>query len=481
MNILWIEDFDGLSSGTDTLESMFKNLLSFNDWEEDELNLIIRPTDLKKFCEQQKSVHQIYLCRNYSDYIDFKENSLIINKIDVAIIDIDLNNRNKNYNFSAKIPDGHSEEEFHKKAGFYIFNDLIHLGVPAELMRFMTAQDNSLDDFKKDCIKNYMPPVEGFIKGKDYEELRDWLTLQQSSYAILRRGIIEGCRCIANLIKNEEKDDKDRKAKEEQLTKDYLRFNNYIEKSEKKVSLDDMRDYLKVLENFLPLRKPNDKAALYKLFVRTLAHEWDAAEPKQLNKQNKQNGLYAFTWIMKMSRNWLAHGKIFEQLKAQDVAYLFIVNMRAMFDLGDNLLVYEKHLLNLFANEVLPEKMKEKIGDNPSLKKDNKNYKQREIPLAKNYAILLDKNGKAFQAVNFHDALNNFQKESEKDNDFFIKGLFQTFWFLTSSGYVYIPSDKDKVHDDLKYQFKYFDYHKDSQDYLFELARHIYNYSFTEV
>jgi hypothetical protein len=161
-----------------------------------------------------------------------------------------------------------------------------------------------------------------------------------------------------------------------------LRFKDFINETEKKVSIEDLHDYVKVLENFLPLREPSDthKAVLYKLFVRTLSHEWEAAEPKQLNKQNKQNGLYAFSWIMKMSRNWLAHGKVFEQLTAPDLAYLFIVNMRAMYDLGDKLLPYEKRLLGLFSKVISMDEMKEVIGSY---------HGNRKIPLIQSYAALL--------------------------------------------------------------------------------------------
>ncbi|MEF3075699.1 hypothetical protein V2P20_11755 [Methylobacter sp. Wu1] len=291
--------------------------------------------------------------------------------------------------------------------------------------------------------------------------------LRKNNYLVLRRGIIEGCRHIVKLIE------------ENKLTKDDLRFNHFISETEKKVSIDDLQDYIKVLEKFLPLRAPSNNSSLYKLFIRTLAHEWEAAEPKQLNKQNKQNGAYAFSWIMKMSRNWLAHGKVFEQLNPQDVAYLFIVNMRAMFDLGDKLLPYESHLLRLFTNVLREDEMKARIGDPPH-KKNTENYNQRKIPLVENYAALLMKyNSHARQAINFHDALNNLQKNNDNasDSDFFIKGLYQTFWFLTSIGEVYIPQDEEQIRKFhcLNYQFKYFDYQK---DYLFELARHIYNSSF---
>ena len=163
-----------------------------------------------------------------------------------------------------------------------------------------------------------------------------------------------------------------------------------IKDPNKNVSLEDLHDYLEVLENFLPLcrQENNDTTTLYKLFIRILAHEWEAVEPKPLNSQKE---IYAFSWIMKMTRNWLAHSKVFEQLTPQDVAYLFIVNIRTMFDLGDDLLPYEKHLLSLFTTVISTDEMTDRIGDNPR-KRNDKNPNGRNIPLVENYASILKKN-----------------------------------------------------------------------------------------
>jgi hypothetical protein len=202
-------------------------------------------------------------------------------------------------------------------------------------------------------------------------------------------------------------------------------------------------------------------------------------QPKQLNKQNKQNGIYAFTWIMKMSRNWLAHGKVFEKLAPQDVAYLFIVNMRAMFELSDQLLPYEKNLLSLFSGTINADELKEVVGSF---------HGNRKIPLIQNYAALLHISGKHWEAVNYHDALNQFQKnkteKSAEDITFLITGLYQSFWFLTSNGFISLPRDADKnldtkklkTYNAINYQFGFFDYSK--PNFLLEFSRQIYNRSF---
>ena len=103
---------------------------------------------------------------------------------------------------------------------------------------------------------------------------------------------------------------------------------------------------------------------------------------------------------------------------------------------------------------------------------------ERKIPLVENYAVLLDKTGSTWEAISFYDALNKLQSYGG-DKVFLIKGLYQVFWFLTSVGGVCIPKKDNKPIKGLKsllYEFSYYDYEK--QNYIFELARHIYKRSF---
>ena len=332
-------------------------------------------------------------------------------------------------------------------------------------------EKNTYNRFCDSFKKAFVDPPKEINKGLNVtKRLNEWLEgHEKNDYLVLRRGIIKACQYLKDL----------------KIASKYdLLFNNFIEKDEKKIEIPDIHNYLEVLANFLPLHKPKDTANLYKLLLRTLAHEWEAAEPDNIRKQKNQDNkteLFAFSRIMKTSRNWLAHSKIFENLQAQDVAYLFIINMRAMFDLGENLVPYEKHLLSLF-DDISVNEMKNNIGDNPNTQRSNSKYQARKIPLIENYALLLKKTGNTWQAINFQDAFNNLQKNKDKNIDaaVFIKGLYQMFWFMTSSGNVSIPDDqKLKTVNTLYYQFKYFDYHKDKQDYIFELARHIYSRSFS--
>jgi len=93
MNILWIEDFGGrLDRGTATLSLMFRDLISFDNCNEDDLRLLDNPNDLENFFKENTALHCVYLCRHYFDYVDFKTNNELARKIDAVIIDINLDN-----------------------------------------------------------------------------------------------------------------------------------------------------------------------------------------------------------------------------------------------------------------------------------------------------------------------------------------------------------------------------------------------------
>ena len=454
MNILWIEDFGGnLSTGTDTLSLMFQNLISFDNWDEDELKLLEKPKELESFCKKNSALHCILLCRHYFDYIDFKSNNDLTRKIDSVIIDIRLDNK---VDLSLPIPSAsHTNPKFHEEAGFYIFNDLVHLGFPADKICFMTGEMNSFDGFKKQCDDIYIPNVIGFEKrDAEYGKLREWIKERESDYVKLRRGIIEGCKQLKEL-------------------KEKLCFDKYS-KDDKKPAFLDMDDYLDILESFLPLREPSNKAALYKLFIRTLAHEWEeSVEPKRINDDQTT---FAFSWIMKMSRNWMAHNStaIFNNLKEQDIAYLFVCNMRAIFDLGIDVKGYEKNLFILF----------NKSEETKAFKSSELIVKEKDIPLVKHYVSYFNEKTKKVQVHHIlHDLQNDKAKLKEKGDDFFITGLYHSFWFLTSEH----DDKKDKavennrnpnqVYISRHYTFYCFDYTQ--SEFLLKFSSHIYSRSFS--
>lgn len=458
---LWIEDFEN------SVKTTASDVLS---------GIIEEPfdNDARKLKRKLKD-QGIFLELTFQDGLSFIRDKDKLNQVDYIILDIDLKSHEGSiedispdvlqllYEFQDYTQaeyESKNEDLFNKActdlkeiAGFYLYTQLVlELGFPKTHILFCSNHGentkNIQDAFKKAKIS--LPQ----IHQKSDPKVQQWLKNRYDEpYSRLRRGIIEGCKYLRN------------------LTDEKLRFNKFIQEQDKQITLEDLHNYLDVLANFLPLREPPDKATFYKLFVRTLAHEWESANPNNASDRNKKE-LFAFAWIMKMTRNWLAHSRVFEKINEQDVAYLFIVNMRVMFTLEDHLLSHEKHLLKLFEIIISEQELKVKISDKPQ---------DRKIPLEASYVALLNKTENKRQAINFHDALNNLQKFSSLENsEYLIQGLYQTFWFLTSSGYVYeaiLNNSKTR----LNYQFGYFDYYKDKKDsYLFELARHIYKRSFRE-
>ena len=461
---LWIEDFEN------SVKTTASDVLS---------GIIEEPfdNDARKLKRKLKD-QGVFLELTFQDSLSFIRDKDKLNQVDYIILDIDLKSHEGSiedispdvlkllYEFQAYTQaeyESKNEDLFNKActdlkeiAGFYLYTQLVlELGFPKTHILFCSNHGentkNIQDAFKKAKIS--LPQ----IHQKSDPKVQLWVKDRYDDpYSRLRRGIIEGCKYL------------------KKLTEEKLRFNDFIQEQGKQVDLEDLHNYLDVLENFLPLRAPTDKAVFYKLFVRTLAHEWESAKPWESLKSVSQE-IFAFASIMKMTRNWLAHSRVFEDINEQDVTYLFIVNMRAMFCLDDSLLDYENHLLQLFepisANEI-----EKKIGNEKPL--------TREIPLEKNYATLLKKRNRRFDvAINFHDALNDLQTKLQKstnsqDKNYLIQGLYQTFWFLTSSGRVLDTPLKDGS-TKLNYNFRYFGYSKSKKDsYLFELARHIYKRSF---
>lgn len=468
---LWVEDFKSSEMQREeniissTIELVFGSILKNEEFDDE--------YDARDLLEEQG----VTLKLNLLEALEFIRDPNELAKVDFVVLDVDMplkrdGQPDKNNYLPPLIEQYQSETELKKIAGYQIYIDLvIELGFPKSHILFCSNHAGYFEEFTEKFKRSNIKFPDLLQKEHD-EDIKNWLTEAHSDYFVLRRGIIEGCKNLRT------------------LTEDKFHFNEFIKDDDKELSLYDVANYTEVLENFFPLSEPQNKQHIYKLFVRTLAHEWDATEPKNIKsnkkrekktqeEKDKENILFAFSWIMKMTRNWMAHTKLFEQLEPKDVAFLFIINMRAMFDLGDDLLPYERKLLRLFKKTLSEDKMQDKMGNNPK-KRNKTNLKGRDIPFVENYAELLSKTGNTWQAINFHDALNNLQKNKQNtvDNKFFIKGLYQTFWFLTSSGGVYIPKDKEQVKNfsTLNYQFNFFNYAK--KPYLFEIARHIYTRSF---
>ncbi|MEI6335166.1 MAG: hypothetical protein WCS87_11435 [Methylococcaceae bacterium] len=456
---LWIEDFDGCevkATASDVLSEITPDAVNCSDKEE-----------LKRYLKSEN----LFLELSLQDGLEFIKNRL--EEIDYIILDINLvpyleddpiNSCLKSilsefHNYSAqenesllkqreRIKALCSDAQLKENGGYYLFTQLIvEKGFPKQHILFCSNHGDTTtsiqDTFKS--AKIALPP----IYKKSDKEVNEWVkSCYENPYSRLRRGIIEGCKYLKDYLEN--------------LPEEKLNFNNFIKNTEKQVNLADMHDYLDVLENFLPLREPSDKAALYKLFIRTLAHEWEAAD-----------FIKGEAWIMKCTRNWITHNStLFNELDEKILAYLFIINMRVMFSFDEVAQPYEEILLDLFKEDDLSVAIfKNQIAD-------------QLFPLSKAYLDLKNlvlnerknKNNNVHDGFYFNELANNLQQSNsslKNDKQLFSKLLYQMFWLTTSNPFISTGYKRNLL------EIKFWDFNYAEKPYLFELARHIYSRSFS--
>lgn len=439
-HFLWVEDFKASETEREdnivasTIDLVFGNILENQEFKDE--------YQARRLLEKKG----VFLRHNLLDALEFIHNPTELAKVDFIILDVDMplsrpeQKDNKNYLPPLIKQYNNSETELKKIAGYQIYIDLvIELGFPKSHILFCSNHAGYFDEFTKKFKDSNIkfPPLYEKEHKKDIE---NWLTTAQSDYFVLRRGIIEGCKKLKEILPAD---------------KEQIPFNNFV--SENKINSDEVRDYLDILENFLPLHQPENTAALYKLFIRTLSHEWESAKPEKIK---------GLAWIMKSTRNWITHNStLFSALDETMVAYLFILNMRMMFSFDEAVQPYEKILLDLFAKEALTEQL---------FKDKSKN---KLIPIGEAYCdiknLALDNNVK--DAFVFSTIANNIQESNSairNDKKLFSKLLYQMFWLINSYPRVDIKNRK-------LLEINFSDFYYVEKTYLFELARHIYNRSFS--
>jgi hypothetical protein len=470
MRILLIEDF-GKREGTIKayIRDVFGDLLgrdAMPHWKDDDIDLEEEPEELLNFFKQYSPNHdEAVLCRHYFDFKQVNHN--ILQDFDVILLDINLS---EGVNRQAPVPEGYK----HEKGGFYIYHELLRHGFPDNKICFLTGEGDTLGNFKHMCHEMSMPkPSHAFEKGDEgFKAIRNWLETQHSDdYLTLRRGIIEGCRYILSQF--------------EQHPAEMIQFAQFLENKQAEDMVNDMRGYLKIVQNFLPIRQPDDKQTLYKLFVRTLSHDWEAAQPDNLPKCfqgnrdciRARNVNYMFGSILKSTRNWITHTTVLDKLSEQEVAFLYLAAMRAMFILPQETQTYESMLLNLF----------DKIGKKEMDKKIGSHHRGTNLPLATTYlevknAIVGAENTNVEDSVYFNKMLNHMNHNKVKLNEFdYVTKLFQMFWHgLSKMKYVNPAPSVSDAKNVLSFKCEFFfNYYENKEEgFLFELARSIYKRSF---
>ncbi len=336
MNVLWIEDFGFLQPDSATLINFFGDLIPstvFNRNWNPETDLLDDPDALSRFCEHHSDIHALTLLRHYGDFIDLTGSHDIVGDQDIVAIDINLSSGVPK---DVLLPEGHDDpNSFHKKAGVYIYHQLIQMGFPDDNICFLTGEkESTFAEFANHCRSALMPMPNAF--GKDdagMSDFRRWMDdHRKSDYITLRRGVIEGCKKLRDIARQP----------------DGIQFNKFIKSDADAVSADSMDDYLSSLMRFLPLKLPandEDRTRTLRLFTRAIVHEWESKVNPHASGDDK---LRSLGWVMKETRNFLTHSQALNHLAEQDAAYLFLVDMRAMFAMPPQLMRFEAILLSLF-------------------------------------------------------------------------------------------------------------------------------------
>jgi hypothetical protein len=270
-------------------------------------------------------------------------------EFDIALIDINLGAYSTP---NDEKPEGIKSPDFDRKAGFYIYHQLIKRGFPDDNIAFFTGEKQSLREFSSYCGDIFLDkPAHCFQKSSNhFKELRRWLAQKISQPSlILRRGVIDGCRFVAERMETVDASDL------ESSLLVYKTTGNNVS-ADPEVFRKEILDYVRKLAVFyLPFRVHNEASAF--LFVRELAAKWEGStgglfRTKQIPRFETKFAERFFNTSqlqMKLLRNWSEHGLLSGELTEKELAYFFIIAMRSLVasDLGQ-VFAYERLLGTLF-------------------------------------------------------------------------------------------------------------------------------------
>jgi len=468
---LWVEDFQTTSGRTEvvsTIKNVFGEVLDQD---------ALPPTmaeEVAYYFEQQQC--GVFVERTFFDALQFLYTPEKLLKADYIVLDIDLplesypDTNNPVYaTYSAIRLRYSSEAEFKKVAGYQLYVELVmNLGFPKEHILFCSNHEQYLTSIKTafEEAKISLPKSAPSKHEEDRDIIRQWIRERRNNrYVTLRRGIIEGCQLLLDQLRQ---------------NSNAVHFHHYFQKGRQTAEnlRDDLRNYLETLKTFLPLREPESSAKpmLFKLFARTLAHEWEtSANPNQYHGPNS-TFYQALGWILKSTRNWLSHSQILDGLQEEEEAFLFLVAMRAMFNLGNQPETYEKILFRLFSPPTAATELRQDLKDK----------------LVESYVMVKEhllNAVKVEDAIPFNKMLDNMQNKdvSLPGNYSYLTGLFQMFWHGLSPASLNRITPKPPVTKTGRHTVTFeinctFGNHdfgaSQPDDFLFQFACHIYRRSF---
>jgi hypothetical protein len=176
MKVLWVEDGGGNLAIEQVATELFQELLPIEafdaiDTDADESVWVQLEQSFKKH-----SSHQLTACKSYSEWQKaYKSHS---DDFDVILIDINLE--------AYKTPPEQcpiENPDFDKKAGLYIYHQLIKNGFLEENIAFLTGEENTLHDFINNLQAALLEcPTNVFEKKPDdFIKIRNWLSEKAKS------------------------------------------------------------------------------------------------------------------------------------------------------------------------------------------------------------------------------------------------------------------------------------------------------------
>jgi len=349
MNILWIEDFGGgFPANSTTLGALFRDVVpkdTWRDhWDDDEINLLAAPGHLRDFSRKHAPFGEICLCRHWPDFEDLRAaepGRSVADAFDVVVIDINLA---EGVDSARAIPEAFRGDprQFHRKAGFFIFHTLLREGFPPEGIAFLTGEmGSSFAEFEGHCRESLMPTPLAFEKtDSGLGAFRDWLKGRyRDSYRLLRRGVLEGCRDLGRRL-----------AADPEFAAPFRRFLGPGETHPD--ASDHLATLLETLPPLVPPRRLTPFGAFHATFLRSLSREWESRyQPRPAVQGGPRGEEYwqcrCLGQIMKSARNWTSHDQRVQPTRTPegDLAFLFLVNARAVFNLPPGIEPYERQLL----------------------------------------------------------------------------------------------------------------------------------------
>ncbi len=447
MKILWIEDFgagDKKNPDPESLaKSIFQEILTkpvFDDLDEDE-DFVEQFSSLVK----QHTIHEIEICKNYKTWKNRFEKNF---DFDIMLIDINLEEGSS----SEDIPEGFPPN-FHKKAGFYIYHEILKKGVPDNNIAFFTGETGSYSEFESNCKKNVVPlPANVFEKGRnDNQEIRAWnKEKSQTPYINLRRAIINS---VSELDK--------------EISEEKIIFNKTIPKGGDPLTTDEVQRYLSKLKHFFQLNKPSQNN--YYRFVKELSDLWERSlgyiewkEKKNFDLNLEYNFKNFCQNQMKLLRNWTAHNQLSQDLTEKELSFYYMIAIRALLNSDMNTVYrYEKILFSLFDE-------------------DRSKFKSDKIKknLAKSYFNLRNVYAKSDNPSRneFKEVLKDIGIRNLSDKYDSIKYFYQNLWHGLFQARLSLnnPGNKDSV----QMFVNFYSEDLEKSEFLTELANSIYKLSF---